>query len=240
MEARSWKTDESFIDYFNDKLTLAEKVCTDTEKLVDLVIYGIPNTELRNQVRMHCFENMDQLLKAFTKFTLQSGDDRKSGQVERDPKKSATTTSCSNQEQRAAQRETRRCEARCFNCNAVSHTQKDCQSQKRECDICFKCGSPSHKVATCMQRASQSESTVTTTARTAAKLTTKTATAATGTVGLVQSTSLDSSFVVSFKFSLLYGGITNEYSVSATVDSGSRVSLLSPALYRPYSVRLFH
>lgn len=35
MEARSWKTDESFIDYFNDKLTLAEKVCTDTEKLVD-------------------------------------------------------------------------------------------------------------------------------------------------------------------------------------------------------------
>ena len=54
---RAWKKVESFDEYFQDKVIPAENGSLDQEELIDLEIDGIPETDLRNQARMHSFKS---------------------------------------------------------------------------------------------------------------------------------------------------------------------------------------
>ena len=59
-EKRSWRYDESFTDYYYDKVILADKVPVDKDELVDFIIDRIPETHLRNQARMHRFGGKEE------------------------------------------------------------------------------------------------------------------------------------------------------------------------------------
>lgn len=47
---------ESFQDYFNDKLTVAHQIKIDDEVLIDSIIEGIPDTQLKTQAAMQKFD----------------------------------------------------------------------------------------------------------------------------------------------------------------------------------------
>ena len=71
MEARTWRRNETFCDYYIEKLTLANQINVDAEELVDLLIDGIPDMRLRDQARMNCYESAEELLRAFKKIGLE-------------------------------------------------------------------------------------------------------------------------------------------------------------------------
>ena len=104
---RAWKEVESFNEYFQNKMILAENVCQ--EELIDLVIDGIPETDLRNQARMHRFKSPFDLLKAFSMITLR---DTRSDRDKRDNRKPLEQCSPANQARHSG-------ELRCFNCNGT-------------------------------------------------------------------------------------------------------------------------
>lgn len=55
------------MDYFHEKLTLVEDVGIDQEELIDLLIDGVSEQELRNQARMQCFATTDRLAQSLFK-----------------------------------------------------------------------------------------------------------------------------------------------------------------------------
>lgn len=68
---RIWKRDEAFEEYFYDKVIKANRIPIDDDiELVDYLVEGIPDTTLRNQARMHCFNSPESLLRAFERLRL--------------------------------------------------------------------------------------------------------------------------------------------------------------------------
>lgn len=70
-EKKSWRNDDSFSDYYYDKAILASRVPVDEDELVDFIIDGILEMQLRNQARTHRFGRKEDLLKAFEQIKLQ-------------------------------------------------------------------------------------------------------------------------------------------------------------------------
>lgn len=56
-EARTWKATESFSDYHHDKLIKANEVPIPEDEIVDYLIEGIPDHQLRNQARIQNFQS---------------------------------------------------------------------------------------------------------------------------------------------------------------------------------------
>ncbi|XP_054001610.1 uncharacterized protein LOC128888608 [Hylaeus anthracinus] len=69
-ESRRWAVNENFGEYFHDKLILANRVPVAEEEMVDTVIDGIPDVNLRNQARMCNITTISALLGAFSKIKL--------------------------------------------------------------------------------------------------------------------------------------------------------------------------
>lgn len=69
-EQRIWKRDEAFSDYLHNKIILANRVPIDEAEIVDYVIEGIPDSVLRDQIRIQRFNSATALLEAFKKITL--------------------------------------------------------------------------------------------------------------------------------------------------------------------------
>jgi len=65
-QERRWQPAEDFATYFNDKTLLAAHIRIDDEELIDSIIEGLPDTLLRQQAHMHCFNSSAQLLQAFS------------------------------------------------------------------------------------------------------------------------------------------------------------------------------
>ncbi|GBP03951.1 Transposon Tf2-6 polyprotein [Eumeta japonica] len=124
-ELRKWKHGEDFISYFNEKVALASDVQVPEDELIDYIIDGIPDDNLRTQANLQCFITKTQLLVAFSKVTLkrrQFGDENQLANV------------------------------RCYNCNCLGHYANSCQKSKREMGACYGCGSTNHLVAACPER----------------------------------------------------------------------------------------
>jgi len=68
-EERMWKRDETFHEYFHEKVIMGNRVPIDDEML-EYVIEGIPDEALQNQACIQRFTTTDGLLKAFEKVTL--------------------------------------------------------------------------------------------------------------------------------------------------------------------------
>lgn len=97
---RKWQAKEDFAAYFKEKMQLAINVQMDDEELIDNIIEGIPNDQLRNQAYLQSFTTSTQLLHAFSKVSLKDLE-RKEGH-----QNNSTTI--------AAEPAT----IRCFNCNS--------------------------------------------------------------------------------------------------------------------------
>ena len=121
---RTWTTNETFCDYYIEKLTLENRINVDSEELIDVLIDGIPNTRLRDQARMNYYENAEELLRAFKKIELEEnvGADRRRSTTPRQPTRDETTNK----------------ELRCYNCNTTDHIKKNCPKSLKTWGSC--CG----------------------------------------------------------------------------------------------------
>ncbi|KMQ84337.1 hypothetical protein RF55_17934 [Lasius niger] len=72
-ESRIWGGGESFCDYYHDKMILANRVPIAEDEILDYIIEGVTDQQLRNQARMlNCRAGTD-LLRAFERIQLEGG-----------------------------------------------------------------------------------------------------------------------------------------------------------------------
>ncbi|XP_070517511.1 uncharacterized protein [Cardiocondyla obscurior] len=69
-ETRTWKSNESFCDYYHEKMILANRVLVAEDELLDYVIEGITDRRLQQQMRLVKLNSVSDLLKAFENITL--------------------------------------------------------------------------------------------------------------------------------------------------------------------------
>ncbi|XP_076398246.1 FU domain-containing protein T48 isoform X3 [Megachile rotundata] len=147
-ELRKWITNESFNEYFHDKLILANRVPVPDEEIVDSAIDGIPDQTLRNQARLCNFTTTPALLKAFSKVRLP--------RASRNPATSGISMNQSRMKELSTAKESAVPPAvppiRCYNCNRIGHRSLECRLPKREKGSCFHCGGMGHLFHTCPKR----------------------------------------------------------------------------------------
>ncbi|XP_073818120.1 uncharacterized protein [Musca autumnalis] len=124
-ERRVWKTDENFTDYCNDKIKLASKLKLEEDELLEYVVEGIPNIQLRRQTVMQQYKSVTDLCKALAAITLPRVSDAG----------------------RAAP--AAKLDVRCYNCNSEGHYAADCSKPRRQPGTCYACGGDDHTVARC-------------------------------------------------------------------------------------------
>jgi len=69
-EGSLWKKDETFHEYVHEKVILGNRVPIAADEMLDYIINGIPNSVLRDQARIQCFDTTESLLAAFERVTL--------------------------------------------------------------------------------------------------------------------------------------------------------------------------
>ncbi|XP_073831188.1 uncharacterized protein [Musca autumnalis] len=129
-EQRKWEPNENFTDYFNAKMMLAGKLQMDEEELLEYIIDGITNVQIKTQVSMQQHTNTRDLYKALLNVKL--------------PKTTTTVTVT-----KKSTSTTTKLDIRCFNCNSLGHYAADCGKPRRQPGTCYACGSKEHTVATC-------------------------------------------------------------------------------------------
>ncbi|XP_017018687.3 uncharacterized protein [Drosophila kikkawai] len=135
-QGRKWNPSEDFSTYFKEKTLLATHIQMDDEELIDSIIEGIPDTLLRQQAHMHCFNSSAQLLQAFAKVALRKPPLFSSGRAKVSAGDGPTSAP----------------PKRCFNCNSIGHFAADCRKPKREHGACYACGSMDHQVHHCTEK----------------------------------------------------------------------------------------
>ncbi|XP_076298022.1 uncharacterized protein LOC143217525 [Lasioglossum baleicum] len=152
LRGRVWKKNESFEDYFHDKIIKANRIPIDDEvELVDHIIEGIPDRSLRSQAKMHCFKTPEALLVAFEQLMLPSTSFAGNSLI--DERRRLPTT---QQDREAFRKDKSR---RCFNCNTEGHLSADCPAKSRG-PKCFRCGQHGHLAPNCPKRDTGPEKTV--------------------------------------------------------------------------------
>ncbi|XP_076289805.1 uncharacterized protein LOC143213638 [Lasioglossum baleicum] len=152
LRERVWKKNESFEDYFHDKIIKANRIPIDDEvELVDHIIEGIPDRSLRSQAKMHCFKTPEALLVAFEQLMLPSTSFAGNSLI--DERRRLPTT---QQDREAFRKDKSR---RCFNCNTEGHLSADCPAKSRG-PKCFRCGQHGHLAPNCSKRDTGPEKTV--------------------------------------------------------------------------------
>lgn len=137
-EERKWKHGEAFGAYFHEKIILANRVPVEEEELLEYMIEGISNVQLKNQAKLQRFESKDKLFTAFETVGLADEKNRKEEELKqkhRVQKEAAKDSSVSN--------------VRCYNCSKYGHVSRDCKAPKREKGSCFKCGEKGHLISEC-------------------------------------------------------------------------------------------
>ncbi|XP_073831438.1 uncharacterized protein [Musca autumnalis] len=124
-ERRTWRFDENLTDYCNDKTKIAEKLKFEDDELIEYIIDGIPNMQLRRQTVMQRFLSVNELCKSLAAIKL--------------PK--------ANSESRDAA--ATKLDVRCYNCNSMGHYAADCNKPRRQPGTCYACGRAGHTVGQC-------------------------------------------------------------------------------------------
>lgn len=209
-ESRQWKSGERFTEYYHDKIILGNQISIDDEEMVDYIIDGITDRQLRDQARILCFDQASDLLAAFEKITL---DYRKPSDRER----KVNSVNNSYKKHPAEGKKV----VKCFNCQETGHISTKCPKPRRSYGSCFGCGSTSHQLKECPRRVSRerpeepSPSTST---------------------NLVQP-ALSAPYMVNIGYSVSdKNGSNCKYSLNAILDSGSPISLIKES-FVPIEVR---
>lgn len=150
-EERSWNKAESIHEYVHDKIILGNKISVPDDEILEYVIEGIPDVQLRDQARIQLFNNVDALLQAFEKISLSdrvSSGSSKQGKGNFNQKmKESHQKSTGNHQGGDRQKLLRRC----FNCGEHSHIGAECPS-KSEGVKCFKCAERGHVASKCTKK----------------------------------------------------------------------------------------
>jgi len=130
-----WQSDESFQEYFYEKLILSNKINISQKELLEHLNDGIPDYALRNQEKMQRFSNTAELLHAFKKLQLKQIFVNNNNKVtlQADTNKSANVI-------------------KCYNCNSKGQKANECRKSKREPGSCFVCAEMWHTSINCPKR----------------------------------------------------------------------------------------
>ncbi|XP_076398196.1 uncharacterized protein LOC143266635 [Megachile rotundata] len=215
MEIRTWNKNETFYDYYLEKMILANRINVDPEELVDLLIDGIPDIRLRDQARMNCYKSAEELLRAFKKIALEENTsfDRKRAATSRHSTRDgiiATSRQSTRDEITATSRQSIRDEItnkefRCYNCNTTGHLKKNCPKPLRTWGSCYRCGSTQHRANNCSLNAASTSRA-----------------AGTTTLNLIQPNSPRDAFEVTISWEVSGGKYGNQQvNLTGMLDSGS-------------------
>lgn len=69
-EERRWRREETFHEYYHEKIIMGNRVPIDDDDILEYVIEGIPDETLQNQARIQRFTTAEGLLEAFERVTL--------------------------------------------------------------------------------------------------------------------------------------------------------------------------
>ena len=139
-EERKWQRSEPFSHYYHNKLILRNQVPVDEDEMIDYLIDGIPDVQLRNQARMRKFGHSSELLEAFNKILLPP--DTSKGH----PKGEARPADFKATWKPTIKEEGKRT-LRCYNCRMLGHTSDQCRQPKKQ--ICYKCNESGHMARDC-------------------------------------------------------------------------------------------
>lgn len=142
-EERKWKHREAFGAYFHEKVILANRVPVEEEELLEYIIEGISNVQLKNQAKLQQFESKDELFRAFETVNLADEKNRKEEEMKqkhRVQKEAAKDSSVSQSN------------VGCYNCSKYGRISRDCKAPKREKGTCFKCGEKEHLISECKSK----------------------------------------------------------------------------------------
>lgn len=162
-EERTWKKDESFSEYVHDKVIMANRISLPEDEMLQYVIEGIPDANLRDSARIHGFTTKESLLQAFEAISLRGPETTKhGGKSEKNSAKreSEVKSGYSNKvsDAKSVEKKERMSVRHCFNCGMSDHINAKCPSK----DLgrkCFKCGKHGHISAECSEKKSDVKST---------------------------------------------------------------------------------
>ena len=144
-EGRTWKNGESFGEYYHAKIVLANQVPVGADEVVDYIIDGISDPQLRNQARMQQFTTAETWLSAFKKISLRNENRNKQKRDQPQGEKQKDDSESRSQEEKEG---TKRI-VRCYNFQKKGHTARDCRGPKRERGSCFTCNEMGHVSKDC-------------------------------------------------------------------------------------------
>lgn len=148
-EKRLWKTSETFTEYFHDKFVLGNTLSIEEDEMIEYIIEGIPDVQIRNQAIIQRFRDKASFLKAFQDISLHKESAKLESTDVTDKKikiKESTNAIIKEKEK-----------IRCYNCNKVGHLSVDCKQPKREKGACFNCFEMGHQLRDCPKKLSQKE-----------------------------------------------------------------------------------
>lgn len=159
-EARMWKKDETFHEYVHDKIILSNKVPIPDDEIIDYIIEGIPDVNLRDQARIQKFRTTADILEAFEKVDLRdrrqpnsmSYARHESERYNRDKTEKTVKTVRPERTERA-ERGQKSSDGRCycFNCGSPDHMSDRCPT-KSDGPKCFKYNERGHIASRCPKK----------------------------------------------------------------------------------------
>ncbi|KAI4481937.1 hypothetical protein M0804_008956 [Polistes exclamans] len=143
-EERVWRKDESFHEYVHNKVILGNKVPIHENEIVDYIIEGIPDANLKNQAKINRLRTKADILEAFEGVTLQEknripGDTR----FVRRPYNMKNW----NTERWKSTKQTKSC----FICESFDHMADSCP-KKKEGPTCYNCKKRGHIASNCPKK----------------------------------------------------------------------------------------
>ncbi|XP_015602065.1 uncharacterized protein LOC107271021 [Cephus cinctus] len=164
-EERMWKKNETFHDYVHEKTIMANRIAIPDGEILDYIIDGIPDPNLRDLARIHGFTTRDQILQAFDEISLQgrvypttttsSKSEDKGGGVKSNPGKGSKDVlgnKCApGDDKDVREKKDRVTLKRCFNCGLRDHVSLNCPLKEKGVK-CFGCNEYGHIAAKCPKK----------------------------------------------------------------------------------------
>jgi len=127
---------------------MGNRIPVDKEEIIDYLIDGITDLQLRNQARMQHFQSASALLNAFENISVSSETKHRSNRE----MSSKTEIKDPKVQPKQAQGDDTTRTLKCYNCNTKGHLSRNCRKPKRDPGTCFQCGEAGHKVNDCSKR----------------------------------------------------------------------------------------